>query len=204
MLSIPFVLSLWTTSILNIIPLNVPFATAQDLMQFQPTASYSFPDSYVLSELPLSALLKVKKSVNEIICTGRHDNPGDSSSLSCPAPEYPRNNLLHRNGTQLNEEMGTKSPKDDQEGPSSRTFSDLTNLFAGDLLNPRSDELYDNRKTYGGHDHHGGGEVWKSSEGSGKIQKLFQFSVTALAFLAFGGYLLCMIVQAIKSKGRNK
>lgn len=34
-----------------------------------------------------------------------------------------------------------------------------------------------------------------------KIQKFFQLSVTALAFLAFGGYLLCMIVQAIKSKG---
>uniref|UniRef100_A0A1B0GMA2 Uncharacterized protein n=1 Tax=Phlebotomus papatasi TaxID=29031 RepID=A0A1B0GMA2_PHLPP len=34
-----------------------------------------------------------------------------------------------------------------------------------------------------------------------KVQKIFQLSVTALAFLAFGGYLLCMIVQAIKSKG---
>lgn len=35
-----------------------------------------------------------------------------------------------------------------------------------------------------------------------KIQTFFQISVTALAFLAFAGYLLCMIVQAIKSKGR--
>lgn len=34
-----------------------------------------------------------------------------------------------------------------------------------------------------------------------KIQTFFQISVTALAFLAFAGYLLCMIVQAIKSKG---
>lgn len=34
-----------------------------------------------------------------------------------------------------------------------------------------------------------------------KVQKIFQLSVTTLAFLAFGGYLLCMIVQAIKSKG---
>lgn len=34
-----------------------------------------------------------------------------------------------------------------------------------------------------------------------KIQTIFQLSVTALAFLAFAGYLLCMIVQAIKSKG---
>jgi hypothetical protein len=36
-----------------------------------------------------------------------------------------------------------------------------------------------------------------------KIQTFFQISVTALAFLAFAGYLLCMIVQAIKSKGKN-
>lgn len=35
-----------------------------------------------------------------------------------------------------------------------------------------------------------------------KIQTFFQISVTALAFLAFAGYLLCMIVQAIKSKGK--
>lgn len=34
-----------------------------------------------------------------------------------------------------------------------------------------------------------------------KIQTFFQISVTALAFLAFAGYLLCMIVQAVKSKG---
>ncbi|EDW43853.1 GM19160 [Drosophila sechellia] len=30
---------------------------------------------------------------------------------------------------------------------------------------------------------------------------LLQISITALAFLSFGGYLLCLIVQAIKSKG---
>lgn len=34
-----------------------------------------------------------------------------------------------------------------------------------------------------------------------KVQTFFQISITALAFLAFAGYLLCMIVQAIKSKG---
>lgn len=34
-----------------------------------------------------------------------------------------------------------------------------------------------------------------------KVQSFFQLSITALAFFAFGGYLLCMIVQAIKSKG---
>lgn len=35
-----------------------------------------------------------------------------------------------------------------------------------------------------------------------KVQTFFQLSITALAFLAFAGYLLCMIVQAIKSKGK--
>lgn len=46
----------------------------------------------------------------------------------------------------------------------------------------------------------GGGAIWMEEKPS-KVQKIFQISVTALAFLAFGGYLLCMIVQAIKSKG---
>ncbi|CRK99261.1 CLUMA_CG012712, isoform A [Clunio marinus] len=38
-------------------------------------------------------------------------------------------------------------------------------------------------------------------EKQSKIQSFFQLSVTAMGFLAFAGYLLCMIVQAIKSKG---
>lgn len=33
-----------------------------------------------------------------------------------------------------------------------------------------------------------------------KISNIFSMSVTTLAFLAFGGYLLCLIVQAVKSK----
>ncbi|XP_047534350.1 uncharacterized protein LOC125068988 [Vanessa atalanta] len=36
--------------------------------------------------------------------------------------------------------------------------------------------------------------------GYGKISNIFSISVTTLAFLAFGGYLLCLIVQAVKSK----
>lgn len=34
----------------------------------------------------------------------------------------------------------------------------------------------------------------------GKISNIFSMSVTTLAFLAFGGYLLCLIVQAVKAK----
>lgn len=150
-----------------------------------PAALYTFslPESYVLSELPLSALLKVKKSVNSIICTGYLSN---RVSASCPAVQKNQTDIDH---------------PEDPSPASSRSLSDFTHLFAGsDHQIPVSNELQDHRKTYYDHGSSGGG-VWKGSEETGKIQKLFQFSITALAFLAFGGYLLCMIVQAIKSKG---
>ncbi|XP_067011641.2 uncharacterized protein [Anabrus simplex] len=41
-----------------------------------------------------------------------------------------------------------------------------------------------------------------SSGGKGKgkgISKIFQMSITTLAFLAFGGYLLCLIIQAVRN-----
>ncbi|XP_026330945.1 uncharacterized protein LOC113238321 [Hyposmocoma kahamanoa] len=41
--------------------------------------------------------------------------------------------------------------------------------------------------------------VWKKGSHS-KISNIFSMSVTTLAFLAFGGYLLCLIVHAIKQK----
>ncbi|KRF82687.1 uncharacterized protein Dvir_GJ25818, partial [Drosophila virilis] len=62
----------------------------------------------------------------------------------------------------------------------------------------------------GDHGMSGGGnqQPWQSDpaaswveEKPSKLQTLFQISITALAFLSFGGYLLCLIVQAIKSKG---
>ncbi|XP_013191478.1 uncharacterized protein LOC106135662 [Amyelois transitella] len=39
--------------------------------------------------------------------------------------------------------------------------------------------------------------LWKKES---KISNIFSMSVTTLAFLAFGGYLLCLIVQAVKAK----
>lgn len=42
---------------------------------------------------------------------------------------------------------------------------------------------------------------WEDEKPS-KVQKVLHYSITALTFLAFAGYLLCMIVQAIKSKGK--
>lgn len=37
-------------------------------------------------------------------------------------------------------------------------------------------------------------------KGESKISNIFSISVTTLAFLAFGGYFLCLIVQAVKAK----
>jgi hypothetical protein len=37
----------------------------------------------------------------------------------------------------------------------------------------------------------------------GSMSTIFQTSVTALAFLAFGGYLMCLIVQAIRAKNNG-
>lgn len=49
----------------------------------------------------------------------------------------------------------------------------------------------------------GYGSEWEEEKPS-KVQKVLHLSITALSFLAFAGYLLCMIVQAIKSKGVSK
>ena len=49
----------------------------------------------------------------------------------------------------------------------------------------------------------GGTHALMYGKGKGKkgsISTIFQTSVTALSFLAFGGYLLCLIVQAIRAK----
>jgi hypothetical protein len=55
----------------------------------------------------------------------------------------------------------------------------------------------------------GGGSLYgvdlhgKGKGKKGSISNIFQTSVTALSFLAFGGYLLCLIVQAIRSKNNG-
>ncbi|XP_017062894.2 uncharacterized protein LOC108102427 [Drosophila eugracilis] len=60
------------------------------------------------------------------------------------------------------------------------------------------------------HDTTGSSGPWQShphapaswpEEKPSKLQTIFQISITSLAFLSFGGYLLCLIVHAIKSKG---
>ncbi|GLV37347.1 hypothetical protein CBL_10686 [Carabus blaptoides fortunei] len=41
---------------------------------------------------------------------------------------------------------------------------------------------------------------WQKKGGKKGLSTIFQISITALAFLAFGGYLLCLLMQAIRAK----
>lgn len=44
----------------------------------------------------------------------------------------------------------------------------------------------------------------EDSKDKGSIQSIFQVSVTALAFLAFGGYLVCLVTQAINNQSTGQ
>ncbi|XP_017888155.2 uncharacterized protein LOC108629793, partial [Ceratina calcarata] len=46
-------------------------------------------------------------------------------------------------------------------------------------------------------------EHYEEKEKDTKISKIFQLSVTALSFLAFGGYLLTLIITAIRQNSAN-
>lgn len=50
-----------------------------------------------------------------------------------------------------------------------------------------------------------GHEPWMDEkEKDTKVSKIFQVAITALSFLAFGGYLLTLIITSIKRNGANK
>ncbi|XP_055694386.1 uncharacterized protein LOC129796457 [Lutzomyia longipalpis] len=122
-----------------------------------------------LNDLPLSALLRVKKTFSEMF-----------SSDTCSREE-----------------------KCDGKVTEYR-FIDAPNQLEHTLLDGNHQNI--TAAPLIGHIGHPMQKIHKSAEGwqemkPSKVQKIFQLSVTALAFLAFGGYLLCMIVQAIKSKG---
>uniref|UniRef100_A0A1B6K9S5 Uncharacterized protein n=1 Tax=Graphocephala atropunctata TaxID=36148 RepID=A0A1B6K9S5_9HEMI len=46
----------------------------------------------------------------------------------------------------------------------------------------------------------GGGGYSHGGKGKGGLEAIFQGTITTLAFLAFGGYLLCLILHALKEK----
>ncbi|KAK9870010.1 hypothetical protein WA026_006105 [Henosepilachna vigintioctopunctata] len=68
------------------------------------------------------------------------------------------------------------------------------------LSGPEALALQSKNPSRGGYEHYDY-EEHDSKKGSKKgIENFFQLSITALSFLAFGGYLLCLIVQTIKGK----
>ncbi|XP_043519035.1 uncharacterized protein LOC122533433 [Frieseomelitta varia] len=77
------------------------------------------------------------------------------------------------------------------EGMSSRTFSSLSSPVAQPLKRTSRKPM----RRY--EDYHE--EKGKDT----KISKIFQLSVTALSFLAFGGYLLTLIITAMRQNGGN-
>lgn len=181
-----------------------------------------FGDVTNLSEMPLDALLRVKKSISEIMRNKQSCPPPgpayhhqyDAHERSVNRPHQPivngsvmADNLEQRSLGNVaglidralmmnanNKNVQTYAlPSLDAEAYNVNAKMEVGSSGAG------AGNYADNgiRKTFQladhSHDHH--------EDKSKKIQKVFQFSITALAFLAFGGYLLCMIVQAIKSKG---
>lgn len=121
-----------------------------------------------LSELPIEKLLKVRKSLNDLI-----ESKFDVQPLS---------EQIDMQGRMIDEISERTFWKANSPAPTPPPFMSVAEK---QLI----------RKT-----------GWSSMENPwdskpSKVQTFFQISITALAFLAFAGYLLCMIVQAIKSKG---
>lgn len=127
-----------------------------------------------LSELPLDKLLKVKKSLQEISCV-----VDDSHKRQKLYIDHNWNNSNHVT-----------------EIPSERSLN--INLWNNNNQSVLASAL---QNEYEYHQPQESAKSLQEDQKPSKIQSFFQLSITALAFFAFGGYLLCMIVQAIKSKG---
>lgn len=102
--------------------------------------------------------------------------------------ELPLNRLLVVKKTFEIEQETAKKPNEE-------------NLSAPKALALQANKQNINRGSYGAsYGAHVEDSNSKKSGGKKSVQSIFQISVTTLAFLAFGGYLLCLIVQAIKGK----
>ncbi|XP_046666939.1 uncharacterized protein LOC124358680 [Homalodisca vitripennis] len=62
------------------------------------------------------------------------------------------------------------------------------------------EEVVDTSWKGGGGYSHGGGGYSHGGKGKGGLEAIFQGTVTTLAFLAFGGYLLCLVLHMLKEK----
>lgn len=121
-----------------------------------------------LSELPIEKLLKVRKSLTDLI-----ESKFDVQPMSKPVDMQSR----------MIDEMSERTFwKASSPAPPPPPFMSVAER---QLIRKAGWSAMEN--------------PWDSKPS--KVQTFFQISITALAFLAFAGYLLCMIVQAIKSKG---
>lgn len=149
-----------------------------------------------LSELPLDKLLRLKNSL-QVLVKSNYDNL-TSTSTNIPARLDLR---MDHFGAQA---LGLMSPAEsasDTEYLQSRIergdehiVTDSGVQALGLKSASHGDALKSPIKR---------GDEWEGLTNKGdhsKMSNIFSTAVTVLAFLAFGGYLLCLIVQAIRSK----
>ncbi|XP_031635792.1 uncharacterized protein LOC116348801 [Contarinia nasturtii] len=147
-------------------------------------------DLQCLAQMPVGDLMKIRKAIRMMHAVSEYDahrlphltaidnqNQNQTDSLLRELPEADTRNAFqyfsrYPNSTNL---------------PMAQRFMMTSPMHK----NPPNKQLM--HKT-------GYGSEWEEEKPS-KIQKILHLSITALTFLAFAGYLLCMIVQAIKSKG---
>uniref|UniRef100_A0A336MPS8 CSON004952 protein n=1 Tax=Culicoides sonorensis TaxID=179676 RepID=A0A336MPS8_CULSO len=163
-----------------------------------------------LSELPLETLLKIKKHLEEITLgmTSQTDTSGSANTVY-PVYEQPSHQGALSQGylnTVGHQPVGGHLENVDDYSDDSYGVNGQFTKNTG-IINFHDHSKTDNerfgfitpqpfihkfkKKT--------AAEPW--DEKPSKIQTIFQVSVTALSFLAFGGYLLCMILSALKAKG---
>ncbi|CAG9854176.1 unnamed protein product [Phyllotreta striolata] len=106
--------------------------------------------------------------------------------------ELPMERLLFlKKGYVLGKDEDCANCTEDADGLESRTLPQALAL-----------QVKTNLKDRGGGHYYYEDDHEKNSK-KNKIQTIFQLSVTSLAFLAFGGYLLCLLIHAIKGKQNN-
>ncbi|KAJ1525150.1 hypothetical protein ONE63_009986 [Megalurothrips usitatus] len=173
-----------------------------------------------LSDLPLSKLLRVQTELRRLTAPPRNDQCDSERRQQRPGPGSAsgasRRWMSGASGSSAEKTTPSAQPLNwggfGRKGPSTSTAAPVRRGGGG---GPGG--------AGGGGGDRGGGwsshEEWEEEEeeddgggwiswnkgnkkkGKGDIGSVFQISVTFLAFLAFGGYLLCLIIQAIKGGG---
>lgn len=143
-----------------------------------------------LEELPLEKLLLIKKQLEEL--TGTDNNNNNNNNEQAQLPQSAAMTAESKFDISHVEQGGFMPMRVAADGVMPYDPDKKLEVYdEGGFITPQP-FINDIKKT-------ASHEAWDSKPS--KIQTVFQVSVTALSFLAFAGYLLCMIVQAIKSKG---